>query len=94
MNGCVITIERISTGVQKRRVETPLRALFTAIATTIQEIDPGLKQEVKVNKVMATIRKRFEDEEGPYQNHLWGVGYRCTARNKPIAKVIYFNLSG
>ena len=52
----------------------PLRALFSSVAPSVQQIYPGLETE---DKILATIRKRFPDEkEGPYHPYLWGAFYR------------------
>lgn len=57
-------------------LKEPLRSLFTTVAPMIQQMDPGLETEAKVNKVLAIIRKRFADVEGPYHPYLWGAYYR------------------
>lgn len=60
----------------KKVLQEPLRLLFMSVAPAIQVMDPGLETEAKVNKVLATIRKRFANEEGPYHPYLWGAFYR------------------
>lgn len=60
----------------KKVLQEPLRSLFTAVAPAIQQMDPGLETEAKVGKVLATIRKRFANEEGPYHPYQWGAYYR------------------
>ena len=54
----------------------PLRALFLAVAPAMSRVDPNLETRVKFGKVLATIKKRWPDEEGPYHNYLWGAFYR------------------
>jgi len=60
----------------KKILQEPLRSLFATVAPSIQQMDPGLETEAKVNKVLATIRKRFANEEGIYHPYLWGAFYR------------------
>lgn len=60
----------------KKVLQEPLRSLFATVAPSIQQMDPGLETEAKVNKVLATIRKRFANEEGIYHPYLWGAFYR------------------
>lgn len=54
----------------------PLRLLFEAVAPKVAEMNPDLETTVKVGRVMASMRKRFPDAEGPYHTYLWGAFYR------------------
>lgn len=60
----------------RKVLQEPLRLLFVSVAPAIQIMDPGLETEAKVNKVLAILRKRFANEEGPYHPYLWGAFYR------------------
>jgi len=60
----------------KKVLREPLRTLFMSVAPTIQQMDPGMETEAKASKVLATIRKRFPNEEGPYHPYHWGAFYR------------------
>lgn len=60
----------------QRVLREPLRELFKAVAPTVKELDPTFETEAKFGKVLAVIRKRFPDEEGPYHTHYWGAFYR------------------
>jgi MoxR-like ATPase len=75
----------------KMVLREPLRALFLAVAPSIQEMDPGLETEAKVNKVLATIKKRFPDDEGPYHAYLWGAFYR-KGRTKQTDCQLFINV--
>ena len=65
----------------------PLRLLFEAVAPTLAALDPTLETEVKKGKVLASIRKRFSDEEGPYHTYLWGAFYRKGLRKQTDARL-------
>ena len=39
---------------------------------TIRELDPQLDTVIKTNRVLASIRKRFPDDQGEYYTYLWG----------------------
>lgn len=60
----------------KKILQEPLRLLFVSAAPAIQVMDPGLETEAKVHKVLAALRKRFTNEEGPFHPYLWGAFYR------------------
>jgi uncharacterized protein (DUF2461 family) len=61
----------------KRVLREPLRALFKDVAQFIARLDPNLETEAKFGRVMATIKKRWPDEAGPYYPYLWGAFYRA-----------------
>lgn len=60
----------------RRALREPLRSLFQTVAPAIAGIDPAFETEAKFGKVLAGIKKRWPDEEGPYQTYLWGAFYR------------------
>ncbi len=59
------------------RYHEELRKPFTQLlefvaARHLRELDPQLETAVKAHKVLASIRKRFPDDEGKYHGYLWG----------------------
>lgn len=71
----------------RRVLREPLRLLFEAVAPTLAALDPKLETEVKRGKVLASIKKRFPDEEGPYHTYLWGAFYRKGHRKQTDAQL-------
>ena len=56
-----------------RTLRDPFRALMEYVATRyVRDIDPEINAEVKAGQVMASIKKRFPDEEGDYYPYYWG----------------------
>ena len=60
----------------QRVLREPLRSLFQAVGPSIADMDPAFETEAKFGKVMASIGKRWPDDEGPYHTYLWGAFYR------------------
>lgn len=61
----------------KARYQAELREPFVRLLEAIadrhlRELDPQLETQVKTNKVLASIKRRFDRGEGPYQPHFWG----------------------
>jgi hypothetical protein len=57
----------------QQALRDPFRALMEAVAARfIRDLDPEIKAEVKSGQVMASIKKRFSDEEGDYYPYYWG----------------------
>ncbi len=59
------------------RYRTELRQPFVNLLEQIaerllRELDPQLDTAVKTNRVLASIRKRFPDDQGEYYPYLWG----------------------
>ncbi|MGY1691125.1 DUF2461 family protein [Geodermatophilus sp. SYSU D01105] len=59
------------------RYRTELRQPFVTLLEQLaerhlRELDPQLDTAVKTNHVLASIRKRFPDEQGEYYTYLWG----------------------
>jgi uncharacterized protein (DUF2461 family) len=75
----------------RRVLREPLRALFQAVAPAIEEIDSALETEAKYGKVLAGIKKRWPDEEGPYHTYLWGAFYR-KQRTKQTDAQLFVNV--
>lgn len=69
----------------------PLRSLFETVVPTIVTLDPSLETEVKFGKVLATIKKRWPDNIGPYYSHLWGAFYR-KGRTKQSDAQLFINV--
>lgn len=61
----------------RRVLREPLRALLQAVAPAMKQLSPIFETEVKFGKVLAGIKKRWPDEQGPYHSHLWGAFYRA-----------------
>lgn len=57
----------------QQALRDPFRALMEAVASRfIRDLDPEIRAEVKSGQVMASIKKRFSDEEGDYYPYYWG----------------------
>ena len=61
----------------RERYQNELRKPFVKLleqvaADHLRELDPDLITEVKANRVLASIRKRFPDSAGEYYEYLWG----------------------
>jgi len=54
----------------------PLRELFKTVGPAVKALDPAFETEAKFGKVLAVIKKRWPDDEGPYHTHYWGAFYR------------------
>jgi hypothetical protein len=51
----------------------PFRAFMEALASGyIRDLDPEINTSVKTGQVMASIRKRWPDQEGEYHPYYWG----------------------
>ncbi len=71
----------------RRVLREPLRSLFKAVAPIVTEMDPTFETEAKFGKVMASIKKRWPDEEGPYSPYLWGAFYRQGQKKQTDAQL-------
>lgn len=71
----------------RRVLREPLRSLLKAVAPDVAEMDPTFETEVKFGKVLATIKKRWPDEEGPYYPYLWGAFYRAERSKQTDAQL-------
>jgi uncharacterized protein (DUF2461 family) len=69
----------------------PLRQLFQSMAPRVAKLDPDLETEVKFGKVLATIKKRWPDKEGPYYPYLWGAFYH-RSRTKQTDAQLFANV--
>jgi hypothetical protein len=59
--------------VYRVSLRRPFREVMQAVADSyVAPLDPLLITEVKAGKVLASIRKRFPDEEGEYWGYYWG----------------------
>lgn len=59
-------------------LRTPFAAVLEAVASRfLVDLDPQLNTEVKAGSVLASIRKRFPDEAGPYYSYFWGAFTRA-----------------
>src|SRR5262249_14488327 len=57
----------------KASLDKPFRALLEAVADRYMTgTDPELDTEVKTGHVLASIKKRFPDQNGDYHTYLWG----------------------
>jgi len=65
----------------------PLRALFKEVSPVIARLDPDLETEAKFGRVMATIKKRWPDDEGLYHTYLWGAFYRADRSKQTDAQL-------
>ncbi len=51
----------------------PFRELMQAVADRfIVDLDPELNTRIKTGDVLASIRKRFPNDEGAYHSYYWG----------------------
>lgn len=56
----------------------PFRRLLEAVAERfIVDLDPELNVTVKAGEVLASIRKRFPDQQGEYHSYYWGAFSRA-----------------
>lgn len=83
------TAERMAANQEryKRVLREPLRALFKDVSPVIARLDPNLETEAKFGRVMATIKKRWPDEAGPYHTYLWGAFYRADRTKQTDAQL-------
>lgn len=63
--------------INRDRYQNELRKPFVNLlervaADHLRELDPDLITDVKANRVLASIRKRFPDAQGEYYEYLWG----------------------
>lgn len=62
----------------RQSLREPFRQLLEAVAERfIVDLDPELNTTVKTGEVLASIRKRFPDQEGEYYPHYWGAFSRA-----------------
>ena len=65
----------------------PLRALFKDLAPLMAQLDPNFETEAKYGKVMATIKRRWPGDTGPYHPYLWGAFYRANLSKQTDAQL-------
>lgn len=57
----------------QQALRDPFRAVMEGVAARyIRDLDPEIRAEVKSGQVMASIKKRFSDDEGDYYPYYWG----------------------
>jgi AAA domain (dynein-related subfamily)/Conserved hypothetical protein (DUF2461) len=62
----------------QQSLREPFRKLLEAVAERfIVDLDPELNTTVKTGEVLASIRKRFPDQEGEYYPYYWGAFSRA-----------------
>lgn len=74
-------------GRYQQVLREPLRALFLDLAPTIARLDPNLETTAKFGRVLATIKRRWPDEAGPYYPYLWGAFYRADRSKQTDAQL-------
>jgi len=67
----------------RRVLREPLRALLQAVAPAVKQLSPIFETEVKFGKVLAGIKRRWPDEQGPYHPYLWGRSTEPGAASRP-----------
>jgi AAA domain (dynein-related subfamily)/Conserved hypothetical protein (DUF2461) len=62
----------------QQSLREPFRQLLQAVAERfIVDLDPQLNTTIKTGEVLASIRKRFPDQEGEYYPYYWGAFSRA-----------------
>lgn len=61
----------------KNVLREPLRSLFKSLAPVVTRLNPHLETRARFGRVLAGIKKRWPDANGPYHDFLWGAFYRA-----------------